>query len=1204
MTLLARLSFWINSENRDAFACAYTDQALPILIRHGLADAGPCPRNKPADVFSRLLDPETPEQFAAAKQVLHRDPAWQQVLDALAHHAMPGQPLRHSLEIYQAPADQPKIVEVGRGTHQGLWHNFGVQDGLPASLVLRLYRDKRGHLWFTMLEGGVSRCDGAHFYTFTTAEGLPDNSIHDLIEDQRGHLWFASKKRGIFCYDGTHFTSFTTEDGLVNNNVRSIFEDRDGILWVFTWDQGVSAYDGERFTTYNKQNGLAGNEIARIVQDREGDLWFATQDGGASRYDGETFITYNTQNQLTSDKVNDIYLDREGDLWFATQDGGVNCYDGKDFRAYSTANGLPSNLIFGIQQDRQGRLWFSSREAKPTYFDGERFTTLGQARDQDHVLFEDGDGHLWFSAYNIGLSVYDGEQLTTFSIEDGLGHRQVQYILEDEQRFLWMGTWGGGLSRYDGKHWTHFTSESSPTTRIAKSEPHGLGVDRVETILIDAQNNAWMGTWGGGLSRYDGKTLKTFTSADGFADDSLWCTHLDSKQRLWFGTFQCGVICYDRLRFKTYSTEDGLAHNSVWSICEDRYGRMWFGTQGGGVSCFDGETFTTYTTKDGLAHDLVWSICEDSQGYMWFSCFESGVSRFDGETFTTYTTKDGLAHDNTWYIFKDRHGDLWFGTWGGGISRFDGKTFTTYTTKDGLADNNIRSIFEDRDGIYWFSTYGGGVCKFDGQVFQTIAKKDGLIHDAVQHVDQGPDGAMWIATEGGVSRYLSPTESPTVYCSGVVADRRYTPDEEIAVSAAQQLIAFEFQGASFTTAPDQLAYVHQLADIDADWRTSYQRRVEYRDLPVGDYVFRVKAVDRDLNYSEPVEVALTINPDVQRDRIDALEAELSQPHGLEQFIGQSQALKITLDQIHTVADTDVTVLILGETGTGKGLAARAIHSLSARRDQPFIQLNCGAIPEGLVESELFGHEKGAFTGAIARKIGRFELADGGTLFLDEIGDLPLESQQVLLHVLQDGTFQRVGGDRTISVDVRVVAATNRDLREAMQAGTFREDLYFRLSAFALHLPSLRERQEDIALLLHYFIEQSARHLNRPVPAISSQILSYLQRYDWPGNVRELEHLAQHAVLVCRNDIVEPGDIPVRESAIAPQNPIHPEPPAAKSGTFLPLDEREKQLIKEALDTCNGIVYGDRGAARLLGIHPERLRAKMRKYDLKKTRRPV
>ncbi|HIG53613.1 MAG TPA: hypothetical protein EYQ18_06465 [Candidatus Handelsmanbacteria bacterium] len=1055
--------------------------------------------------------------------------------------------------------------------------------------------------------GGISRCDGAHFYTFTTAEGLPANSNHDLLEDRHGNLWFSSKTRGIFCYDGTHFTSFTTEDGLADNDIRSIFEDRDGVLWIFTWDQGISRYDGERFTTYNKQNGLAGNKVTRIVEDRSGHLWFATQDGGASRYDGERFTTYNRQNGLTGNKISDILLDRDGDLWFATQDGGASRYDGEQFTSYHDTRGqLSYTACYGIYQDRQGRLWFSNPEVGPTYFDGERFQVLPVDYKPTHTFLEDQDGHLWFNTSNHGLAFYDGNQFTAFSTEDGLAHRQVQYILEDDQRFMWMSTWGGGLSRYDGKHWMHFTSESTPLPQDPTTDHRGLGTSRVEAVLADAQNNLWICTWGGGLFRDDGKTLKAFTRDDGFPDDSLWCAHIDRKEHIWFGTFKSGAVCYDGNTFKTYSTQDGLAHNSVWSICEDHHGQIWFGTQGGGVSRFDGENFKNYTTDDGLTSDFIWSILEDDEGQMWFSCSEFGVCRYDGQTFTNYTTEDGLAHDQVWYLFKDSHAHLWFGTWGGGISCFDGECFKNYTTDDGLADNNVRSIFEDRDGIYWFSTYGGGVCKFDGQVFQTIAKKDGLIHDAVQHVDQSRDGAIWIATEGGVSRYIPPTEPPTVRFVGVVADRRYNPDEEIAISAAQQLVTFEFQGASFTTAPDQLAYVYQLTGVDTDWQTSYQRRVEYRGLAPGNYAFRVKAVDRDLNYSSPIAVALVITPDMQQDRIDALEAELSQPQGLEQFIGQSPALKITLEQIHTVADTDVTVLVLGETGTGKGLAARAVHSLSARKEQPLIQLNCGAIPEGLVASELFGHEKGAFTGAVARKIGRFELADGGTLFLDEIGDLPLASQQVLLHVLQDGTFQRVGGDRTIAVDVRVVAAANRDLREGMRAGTFREDLYFRLSAFALHLSPLRERQDDIPLLLHYFIEESARHLNRPVPAISPEVLSYLLEYDWPGNVRELQHLAQHVVLVCRNDRVELQDVPVRDNTAGPQTtpPAPSTPPvlpAPTRATFPSLDEREKQLIAEALDTCNGIVYGDRGAASLLGIHPERLRAKMRKYDLKKTR---
>ena len=239
--------------------------------------------------------------------------------------------------------------------------------------------------------------------------------------------------------------------------------------------------------------------------------------------------------------------------------------------------------------------------------------------------------------------------------------------------------------------------------------------------------------------------------------------------------------------------------------------------------------------------------------------------------------------------------------------------------------------------------------------------------------------------------------------------------------------------------PDGMVYVYRLQGHDADWRVAYDGRVEYQDLPLGDYTFQVQAVDRDLNYSEPAQVQLSIVPDPHR---QALAEALSAGVGGEEFVGQSPALRRVQEQLRQVAPAELTVLILGETGTGKGLAARTLHQLSPRRAASFIQVTCGALPEPLIESELFGHEKGAFTGAASRRLGKVELASGGTLFLDEIGDMPLSAQVKLLRLLEEGTFERVGGERVLEAQVRIVAATNRDLRQEVHDGTFREDLYF------------------------------------------------------------------------------------------------------------------------------------------------------------------
>jgi formate hydrogenlyase transcriptional activator len=305
----------------------------------------------------------------------------------------------------------------------------------------------------------------------------------------------------------------------------------------------------------------------------------------------------------------------------------------------------------------------------------------------------------------------------------------------------------------------------------------------------------------------------------------------------------------------------------------------------------------------------------------------------------------------------------------------------------------------------------------------------------------------------------------------------------------------------------------------------------------------------------------------------------------EQLIGNSPALEAALEQVERVAPTDSTVLIQGETGTGKELIARAIHNISSRCGRSFVKLNCAAIPLDLLESELFGHEKGAFTGAIAQKIGRFELADQGTLFLDEVGDIPLALQPKLLRVLQEQEFERLGSTRTHHVDVRLVAATNRDLTDMAKRGEFRSDLYYRLNVFPILLPSLRARREDIPTLVEHFAEIFGRRMSRPIEHIPSETMSALCLYQWPGNIRELQNLVQRAVILS-NDGVLPNPLPTAEA----QGVITS--PAATT-----LRDSERTLILHTLEEVRWVIGGPKGAAAKLGLKRTTLIHKMQKLGI-------
>jgi len=309
------------------------------------------------------------------------------------------------------------------------------------------------------------------------------------------------------------------------------------------------------------------------------------------------------------------------------------------------------------------------------------------------------------------------------------------------------------------------------------------------------------------------------------------------------------------------------------------------------------------------------------------------------------------------------------------------------------------------------------------------------------------------------------------------------------------------------------------------------------------------------------------------------------PRRFEQIIGSSPALESVLEQVEQVAPTDSTVLIQGETGTGKELIARAVHNLSARCGRPFIKLNCAAIPFDLLESELFGHERGAFTGAIAQKVGRFELADKGTLFLDEVGDIPPGLQPKLLRVLQEQEFERLGGTRTHQVDVRLVAATNRNLLDMVKRNEFRSDLYYRLNVFPVSLPPLRERREDIPALVEHFVEISGRRMGKQIENVPPDTMSALTSYEWPGNIRELQNFIERSVILSTGDVLRP---PLAELKRGPE---------VQSVGAITLEEAERDHIRKTLEHTRWVVAGPNGAAARLGIKRSTLYFCMQKLGI-------
>jgi len=525
-----------------------------------------------------------------------------------------------------------------------------------------------------------------------------------------------------------------------------------------------------------------------------------------------------------------------------------------------------------------------------------------------------------------------------------------------------------------------------------------------------------------------------------------------------------------------------------------------------------------FTTDDGLAGNTVNAICRDPDGLMWVATRDGGISRYDGKEFVNFTTEDGLANNYVKPICCPPDGFMWIGTWVG-VSLYDGVKFTNFTTKNGLAGNIVHSIYCDSRGVLWFGTSSMGVSGYDGIAWTSLDTRDGLTGNQVTSIQQDADGFLWFGTNGGLTRYRRSTIPPKAHIVSVTADQTYTDLSAIPPFTPGTRVTIEYSSIDFRTLPEKRQYrcrIHKARGDEVNGHAPSPhgslalpylpptKETTYDWIPEkpGTYIFQVQAIDRDLNYSEPATVNLTIEPDPMlvsmQVELNYLRTEVGRKYQFESIIGRSAAIMQVRGLMEKAIESRLAVLITGETGTGKELVAKAIHHNSPRKDRPLLALNCGAIPRELLASELFGHRRGAFTGAREDKMGTFEAASGGTVILDEVSEMPEDAQVYLLRVLEERMVQRLGEHISRDVDVRVIAIANKDLMKEVSEGRFREDLYYRLSVFPIHIPPLRERIEDISPLAEHFLQDIEKELDGFAP----DVFQVLQSYSWPGNVRE------------------------------------------------------------------------------------------------------
>ncbi|MFC1716789.1 sigma 54-interacting transcriptional regulator, partial [Candidatus Poribacteria bacterium] len=1052
-------------------------------------------------------------------------------------------------------ASTPDAVEIIQ-TKQGTWRTYDVTDGLPGEPYC-LLQDKDGYLWIGTT-AGLCRYDGAEFVIYTTAHGLAGNRVWALCEDDQGYLWIGTTT-GLCRYDGTEFVIYAAIHELADNYARRVLcKDDQGKIWIGT-DHGLCCFDGDRFTTYTTTDGLLDDAVFALCSGSQGRIWIVT-DRGLSCFDGQQFMTYN----IDVTPWSTICEDSHGRLWItsAYKGKGVYCFDGQQFKTYTSDDGLvgKQNIFMAVYEDHQGRLWFGGWDGV-SCFDGNRFVNYTAADGLWSApvfgITEDQEGQMWFAHGRfVGLSCFDTE---------------TAQLLTD-QSAPWVSTqdrngriWFSGGSDVCGIQLDLTSSEV---------QQRRLPYAGVTDLLADSIDRLWIREYPGRLYRYDSSDAAWEAAGGETSPEPLYFTNddfggwlLEAKDGTVWIAEAPGVLSHfdpELPEGMEFFDSIDIPLRTERPQFEDSQGRLWIGTtQGGaGLLCWDGNELITYTQENGLPGNDIASVVEDDSGRIWVGTTQ-GLCCFDGEQFITYSEEYGLRELHHWCSVKDASGQLWFAT-RGGIYRHDGKHFQWLTEADGLPSNNVTGLLPQSDG------------------------------------------SMIICTLRGVVRYQSTaTIPPHVEIREVVADQVYQNPEELELTTTEtRLLTISYHALSLNTRKMRYSYIlegHDQALEKPEWKETWDTQVRYENLPMGEYTFKVIAINRDLVPSEtPATMKLVVVHDPRDVSISVLQTEVSylrreagMKYDFENIIGQSDGIRQVHALMERAIDSGLTVLITGETGTGKELVAKAIHYNSERKDGPLKDRNCGAMPKDLLASDLFGHRKGAFTGANEEKVGLFEAASGGTLLLDEVTEMPQDTQAYLLRVLEERKVQRIGEHISRDVDVRIIAMTNRDLMKEVAEDRFRRDLYYRLSVFPIHVPPLRERLEDIPVLAEHFLQEYSEEQEKELDGFAPDVFDSFKSYTWPGNVRELRNAVRRAAA-----LAEEGkqiqtyhflpDTTQEESQVQ-------EALSKQAGYKESVDRFRRRFIEEILHETDG---NRSETARRLGMDRSNLRSLMKRLGIK------
>ncbi|KUG25363.1 hypothetical protein ASZ90_004816 [hydrocarbon metagenome] len=1117
--------------------------------------------------------------------------------------------------------------------------------------VWSIFQDSKGYMWFAT-SAGLVRYNGWEYEVFDKEKGLIESFVFDISEDNEGNIWvgcpsgilrlklggdpstpleiqnislgkfndfyrvFVDSYQRIWAYNTVSASdvyfidkgvlhNFSEKYRFKNQRVLHIAEDNRGV-YMLTDDGKIYKYFVNDISEVTLPSEALGIKSRMFFFNSKGELVLCGQ-GGVASINLNDFTPNPKLNLITN--ISSMYAieTKFGDYWIATEQKGLIKVNENSVSAITEENGLPTNDLYTLFEDREGILWIGTAIKGIFKLPSLRFSSFGKKEGFTQGAISSitvKNSNIYCTTEN-GIFLFDQYEFHRIPLnidrKDIVSPLFIFYMLALNDNEWLIGSSDGLLLMQNN----------------GKSNFLGLKNIWVQTLFKDSKGRIWIGT-NKGLYFID-RNFEINLFDIGIKDVSVNAIIVQrdasgkiESQNLFLGTTDGLIVINDIInnnfgnKITRFTTEDGLSSELIMDMELTSEGELLIGTAKG-ISILKNNNILPI--DNDLTHPFIVDLFIDSLGNLWAGT-NYGLNKLvkkDGKYIITekYYEKDGLVsneytRNNT--ISQDKYGRIWFGTFQG---------LSVYNPDE---DHNIQvppicylSSVQINDTLTYsmnemraYFSYNENKFKFFFEGLTYFDEKNVLYEYYLEPLESEWSKSTDIPnTSYG---YLNPGD----YIFHVRAVNQF------GIRSNEQSYRFSISPPYWSTWWFLLLLgflVLILFYVGYLYRTKQMRK---RNLLlqklVDEKTHQLKNTNEKLEtqYKDLLEAQKKL---VEKEKLEEAFREIEKlknrlaveniylrekqttVYEVSSLVGNSEGIKYIRKLIQEVAPTSSTVLITGETGTGKTLVGEAIHALSERKERTLVVVNCAAIPDGLIESELFGHEKGAFTGAHIRREGKFEIADGSTIFLDEIGDMNLHVQAKILTFLQDRKFSRLGGNEQITVDVRIIAATNYNLEQLVNEGKFRKDLFHRLQVFNIYVPSLRNRVEDIEPLSKYFADRFAKLMNKNITAISKSALEKLKNYPFPGNIRELENIMQRAIIVCKTGVITDEDIVLSQINGGLKQALK------LKESMLTLEDMERQYIYNVLLKTDGKIAGKDGAAELLGLHPNTLRSKMAKLKI-------